>query len=182
MSVRPFAAVLLLTVAATVAAHTSTTTAPPALRAAPKAFAVERALPSPPRDVAELRFHDVFKLPVGPRGLETTERLRELDGRRVRLVGYMVKADVAGGFVLSPLPAELGDADEGLADDLPPSAVLIQLPRSTDLRSGHMPGLIQVTGRLHVGSAEIADLPGRVFPARLELDAGLDRALRKANR
>lgn len=181
MSARPFAAVLLLTLTASVAAHTSTTT-PPALRVAPKAFAVERALPSPPRDVAELRFHDVFKLPAGPRGLEPTERLRELDGRRVRLVGYMVKADVAGGFVLSPLPAELGDADEGLADDLPPSAVLIQLPRSTDLRSGHMPGLIQVTGRLHVGSAESADLPGRVFPARLELDAGLDRALRKANR
>lgn len=179
---RPFAAVVLFAVAASTAAHTTATTAPPALRAAPRTFTVERALPAPPRDVAELRFHDVFKLPVGPRGLELTERLRELDGRRVRLVGYMVKADVAGGFVLSPLPAELGDADEGLADDLPPSAVLVELPRSTDLRSGHMPGLIQVTGRLHVGSAQSADLPGRVFPARLELDAGLDRALRKANR
>ncbi|WP_257388093.1 hypothetical protein [Tahibacter caeni] len=182
MSARLFAVAALLAVAASAAAHTSASNAPPALRTVPRAFAVERALPAPPRDVAELRFHDVFKLPVGPRGLEVTERLRELDGRRVRLVGYMVKADVAGGFVLSPLPAELGDADEGLADDLPPSAVLVELPRSTGLRSGHMPGLIQVTGRLRVGSAESADLPGRVFPARLELDPGLDRALRKANR
>jgi hypothetical protein len=173
---------LLFAIAGAVSAHSSSTSVPPALSKAPKAFAVERALTAPPADVAELRFRDIYKLPVGPRGLETTDRLRELDGRRVRLVGYMVRADVTGGFVLSPLPAELGDADEGLADDLPPSAVLVALPRESTLRSGHLPGLIQVTGVLRVGRAESATLPGRVFPARVELDAKLEKALRKANK
>lgn len=179
---RSFVAAVLLAIACGAAAHSSGTSAPPALRSTPKAFAVDRALAAPPHDVAELRFRDVYALPVGPRGLETTDRLRELDGRRVRLVGYMVQADVAGGFVLSPLPAALGDADEGLADDLPPSAVLVELPRDAALRSGHMPGLIQVTGVLRVGRAESAALPGRVFPARVELDARLAKALRKANK
>lgn len=179
---RIFIVGLLLAIASVVSAHSTSSSALPALRAAPKAFAVRSALPPPPRDVEELRFRDVFKLPAGPRGLEPTERLRELDGRRVRLVGYMVEADVAGGFILSPLPVTLGDVDEGLADDLPPSAVLIELPREVALRSGHMPGLIQITGRLRVGSAENASVPGRVFPARVELDARFEKALRKANK
>ncbi|HSX61257.1 MAG TPA: hypothetical protein VLF18_13740 [Tahibacter sp.] len=178
---RGFLAGLLLALASGVSAHSSSTE-PPALRVAPKVFAVDGVLDAPPRDVAELRFQDVYTLPVGPRGLEITDRLRELDGRRVRLVGYMVHADVAGGFVLSPLPAALGDADEALADDLPPTAVLVDLPRETALRSGHMPGLIQVIGRLRVGRAESETLPGRVFPARVELDARFEKALRKANK
>lgn len=171
----------LLAVAVPVSAHQSSHVSVPALTAAPKSFAVERDLGTPPRDVDELRFRDVFKLPVGPRGLELTERLRELDGRRVRVVGYMVRADLAGAFVLSPLPGVLGDADEGLADDLPPSALLVEMPAQASLRSAHMPGLIQVTGRLRIGNAESADLPGRVFPLRLELDARQQKALRKAN-
>jgi hypothetical protein len=178
---RRVVASLLSAVSALAAAHQHADL-PPALKRPPKAFAVERQLGEPPGDVAELRFRDVFKLPAGPRGLELTDRLSELDGRRVRLVGYMVQAGIDGGFVLSPLPAVLGDADEGLADDLPPSAVLVEMPDQAQLRSGHMPGLIQVTGRLRVGSAESADLPGRVFPLRLELDPALVRILRKANK
>lgn len=180
---RVFIAGLLLVIAGLVSAHSAPASAPAALRTVPDVFAVRSApLPPPPRGVEELRFRDVFTLPVGPRGLEITERLRALDGRRVRLVGYMVHADVAGGFILSPLPAALGDADEGLADDLPPSAVLVELPRESALRSGQLPGLIQVTGRLRVGRAENASVPGRVFPARLELDARFEKALRKANK
>lgn len=172
---------LMLALAGSVLAH-GAGSAVPALRAAPKAFAVERVLAPPPRDVEELRFSDVFEQPAGPRGLRITQRLSELDGRRVRLVGYMVRADVTGGFVVSPLPVELSEADESLADDLPPSAVLVELPRETALLSAHMPGLIQVTGRLRVGRAESAALPGRAFAVRLELDAALERALRKVNK
>ena len=179
---RIFIAGLLLAIAGLVSGHSAPTTAPAALRAVPDVFAVRSTLPPPPRDVEELRFRDVFTLPVGPRGLEITERLRALDGRRVRLVGYMVHADVKGGFILSPLPAALGDADEGLADDLPPSAVLVELPRESALRSGQLPGLIQVIGRLRVGRVENASVPGRVFPARLELDARFEKALCRANK
>ncbi|MBL8296819.1 MAG: hypothetical protein JNN30_00595 [Rhodanobacteraceae bacterium] len=173
---------LLLAIAGAVSANSSIPSAPPTLRKTPPVFSVQDTLPSPPHEVGDLRFRDVFELPVGPRGLEATQRLRELDGRRVRLVGYMVQADVAGGFILSPLPAALGHADEGLADDLPPSALLVALPRATELRSGHMPGLIQVTGLLRVGNAENTSVPGRVFPARIELDSRLEKALVKANK
>ena len=105
-------------------------------------------------------------------------------GKRVRLVGYMVQQEQpgAGVFVLSPLPLTLGDADEGLADEMPPTALLVQLPESARFSPAHMPGLIQITGRLQVGRVESAAIPGRVFPARLELDPRLARILAKANK
>jgi hypothetical protein len=178
-----FAAVLC-GIATLALAHQSHAPAAPALAAAPKAFAVRAALGEPPREVSDLRFGDIYKSPVGPRGLEATERLTQLDGQRVRLVGYMVRQEIAGsgGFVLSPLPLTLGDADEGMADDLPPSAVLVELPGHAGLLPPHMPGLIQVTGRLRVGAAESAAAPGRTFPARIELDARLEKILAKANK
>ena len=173
----------LLLAAAAASAHQHGN-ASPRLQRAPKAFAVERALPPPPRDVSELRFGDIFKAPVGPRGLEAGERLAGLDGQRVRLVGYMVQQEQSGNgaFVLSPLPLTLGDADEGLADEMPPTAVLVELPGQATLSPAHMPGLIQVTGRLQVGRSESAALPGRVFPARVELDPRLTKILVKANK
>jgi hypothetical protein len=49
------------------------------------------ALPAPPEGVSDLFFDEFFKLPVGPKGLEMTERLTSLDGKRVRILGFMVK-------------------------------------------------------------------------------------------
>lgn len=51
------------------------------------------ALPPAPEGVEELKFAEFFKLPVGPRGLEPSERLRALDGKRVRLSGFFVFED-----------------------------------------------------------------------------------------
>ncbi|MFI4932880.1 MAG: hypothetical protein ACHP83_21755, partial [Burkholderiales bacterium] len=46
------------------------------------------------RDEAlELKFADFFVQPVGPRGLPIADALRAADGRRVRLVGYMVSQE-----------------------------------------------------------------------------------------
>ena len=177
-------AAALFGIATLALAHQSHTPARAPLEAAPKAFAVREALGEPPREVSDLRFCDIYKTPAGPRGLEPTERLTQLDGQRVRLVGYMVRQEDAGagGFVLSPLPLTLGDADEGLADDMPPSAVVVELPGRAELQPAHMPGLIQVTGRLRVGAAESAAAPGRTFPARIELDARLEKILARANK
>lgn len=183
MSSRFFLAGFFVLAAAVASAHQHGA-APARLSRAPTAFAVERALPPPPRDVAELRFGDIFKTPVGPLGLEAGERLAALDGKRVRLVGYMVQQEQpgSGAFVLSPLPLTLGSADEGLADEMPPTALLVQLPDKTAFVPAHMPGLIQVTGRLQVGRVESAAIPGRVFPARVELDPRLAKVLAKANK
>ncbi|MFX7906621.1 hypothetical protein ABTK51_20115, partial [Acinetobacter baumannii] len=90
---------------------------------APKLVAVRGQLPPLPTGVAELRFGDIFKLPVGPTGLEPSERLRELDGKTVRMVGYVASTEspAPGMFILSPLPVSIGGEDESLSDDLPPS-------------------------------------------------------------
>jgi len=148
----------------------------------PSTLAVQKTLGPPPAGVVELKFRDVFKLPVGPKGLEPTERLLALDGKRVRIVGFMVRQSPAskGTFLLSPLPVSLGDEDEGLADDLPPATLGIDLDaKARDLAVPFLPGLLQFTGTLHVGMR--ADpATGRATPAQLTLDAAPARALREA--
>ena len=57
------------------------------------AFTAE--LPPLPEGVEELKFADFYKMPVGPRGLEPTERMLALDGKKVRLSGFFVFEDWA---------------------------------------------------------------------------------------
>lgn len=119
--------------------------------------------------LVELKFRDFFKMPIGPQGLEISEKLLGLNGKRVRIVGYMANAEspVPGMFVLSPLPVELGDEDESLSDDIPPSALFVHLDADTFVVP-HMPGLVRVSGTLSVGNQEEAD--GHVSMVRLRLD------------
>ena len=142
----------------------------------PRVLAVTHRLPVPPAGVTELKFAEMFRTPVGPKGLEPTERLRALDGKRVRMDGYVVHLEppLAGAFMLSPLPVVAGDEDESLADDIPPSALLVRLPHAKDVHVAPLPGLIQVTGVLHVGGSEAGD---RVAAAHLDLDAVRERAV-----
>lgn len=150
----------------------------------PASLAVQKTLGPPPAGVAELKFRDVFKLPVGPKGLEPTAKFLALDGKRVRIVGYMVRQSPApkGNFLLAPLPVSLGDEDEGLADDLPPATLAIELDaKSHDLVVPMLPGLLQFTGTLHVGM-RVDSATGRATPAQLVLEAAPVRALRDAVR
>jgi len=144
----------------------------------PALLAVNGPLDAPPKGVAELKFRDVFKLPTGAKGLEPTDTLRKLDGKRVRIVGYMVQWEtpLAAGFLLSPLPVAAGDEDESLADDIPPSALFVSLPKGNGAVVPNLPGLIKVSGTLHVGAHEVAGA-SRVVPARIELDGDVERAL-----
>ncbi len=139
---------------------------------------VRAPLSAPPRGVAELRFTELFRMPIGPEGLELSERARELDGRRVRVVGYMVREAHAprGHFLFAPLPVALDGDDEPLADDLPPTAIAVELPdATTDIP--FRAGLLVFTGTLAVGVRADAD-DGRVEGIRLRLDAAASRALR----
>jgi len=145
----------------------------------PSSLAVRKTLGPPPAGVTELKFRDLFKLPIGPRGLEPTEKLLSLDGKRVRIVGYMVRQSPApkGQFLLSPLPTTLGDEDESLADDLPPTTLAISLDKSNELVLPMLPGLLQITGTLHVGM-QADPATGRSMPAAIVLDEASQRALR----
>ena len=128
-------------------------------------------------DATDLKFHEFFKLPIGPRGLEATEKLKLLAGERIRIVGYMIRQDppASGYFVLSPLPASIGDEDDSLADDLPASVVFVHVGLHATQALPFRPGLLRITGMLSLGAHEEAD--GRVSSVRLQLDPELVRAM-----
>jgi hypothetical protein len=143
--------------------------------------------------VEELRFSDFFKLPVGPRGLEHTDRLRSLDGKRVRIFGCMVKEDltpcnscpaaaasgkrarpawmefvVPGRMMFTAHPAFVSHAHYGLADDLPPQTVFVTVPDKFGELVPFTPGPMLLTGILSVGNKPEPD--GRISVVRLRLD------------
>jgi len=143
----------------------------------PAAVAVVGDLPPPPAATSEIKFREFFKLPIGPRGLEPTAKLISLDGKRVRLLGYMVQQEkpAVGAFIVAPLPVSIGEEDESLSDDLPASAVFVHLPSSKAMAVPYIPGLIKLTGELSVGAREEAD--GRVSAVRLQLDPEIAAAI-----
>jgi len=139
--------------------------------AAPPTVAVSGVLPPPAAGVAELRFSEMFQHPIGPKGLSPSARLLALDGRNVRLVGYMASAELpmAGRLILSPLPIAMGDEDEPLADDLPAQAIFVHLsgPAAQHALPNYN-GLIQLQGRLSVGARDEPN--GHLSSVRLMLD------------
>jgi hypothetical protein len=144
---------------------------PPSGPAPPKPAAP--ALPPLPEGVSALEFSEFFSRPVGPRGLELSEKLRGLHGKRVRILGHMVRRDAAppGTLILTPHPVQLHDFEYGLADDLPPNALHVTVP---DLAGEvpYTPGLLLLTGRLEIGNREEKD--GRISVVRLLLDPRAD--------
>lgn len=143
----------------------------PAQQAQPSSpLQVQGALPALAAGEHELKFSEMIRMPVGPRGLEPSPKLLALDGKQVRLVGYMARQDepTAGMFILSPLPVLMGHADDSFADDMPANSVFVQLS-DANLHHRYLPGLIRLSGILRVGSFHEAD--GRVSMVRLELDA-----------
>ena len=144
------------------------------------------ALPPLPEGVAELRFEDFFKMPIGPRGLEVTDKLRALDGKRVRVFGYMVHEEIEAH---GPLPTDAGSAETGvvpdrlmltaapqmvsfadfaLSEDLPPQVVFVTLAEKTGAVVPFTSRPLLLTGILSVGRKPEPE--GRVSLVRLKLD------------
>lgn len=131
-------------------------------------------LPPPPPSVTDLRFEEFFRLPVGRTGLEPTERLLTLSGKRVRVLGYVASEEepTPGLFMLAALPVTLAEVADGPADDLPPATLYVHMaPADADKLVSHRPGLLVVSGTLEVGNQEEAN--GRVSFVRLRLDQPL---------
>jgi hypothetical protein len=166
-------ATLMLAGAGLASAHSGGAVIPHKL----SAIEVRGELPAPPAGVSPIKFGEFFRMPVGPYGLEPSEKLLALNGKRVRLVGYMVREEnpAAGCFMLSPLPVTLGDEDESLSDDLPPSTVFVHLANSRERNAPYIPGLIHLTGTLEVGAKDEAE--GRVSAVRLILDAPISKRI-----
>ncbi len=138
--------------------------------AAPAVPADALARPDAAAGVADLRFADFFKMPVGPRGLEYADALLRLDGKKVRIAGYMARQEDPrpGLLLLCPAPFQLHEHEYGLAEDLPPTTLHVVDPTRPHEIVPFTPGPLVLTGRLHLGGREEAD--GRVSIARLVLD------------
>jgi len=139
-------------------------------------LSVKGELPPLPSGVTDLKFREFFKSPIGQRGLEPTKKLLELNGKPVRLIGYMAKQEQppAGVFILALTPIFMGDEDEVFADDLLPTSVYVHLGTS-QTTVPFIPGLIHLTGVLNVGSQVEED--GRISSVRLMLDPALTNEL-----
>jgi len=117
-----------------------------------------------------LSLQDFFQKPVGPQGLLISDRLRQANGKVVRLTGYVVQQEIAtvGRFLLTPRPVLMSQHADGEADDLPPATVFVRLSEDQqDWAVAQTRGLVELTGTLEVGRQEERD--GRVSWFRLQL-------------
>ena len=139
---------------------------------------VTQPVPVVSSPVTELRFRDFFRTPIGPAGVEMSDKLLQADGQAVRLVGYMVQQQnvVAGRFMLTPRPVQMSENADGDADDLPATTVMVYLdPSLQDWVVPYVRGLVTVSGKLNVSRLEETD--GRVSWVRLQLDADGTRSM-----
>lgn len=150
-------------------------------------------LPPLPEGVEQLKFADFFKTPVGPYGLEVTDKLKSLDGKRVRILGFMVFEEVTrctagegardrkgrvlpawlecltpGRLMLTPTPQQVSYAHYGVCDDLPPQTLYVTVPEKVGEPIPHLGGPLLLTGVLSVGNKPEPD--GRISSVRLTLD------------
>lgn len=127
-----------------------------------------------------LAMQSFFQQPIGPKGLVMSDTIKQFQGRRVRLTGYVVQQEVAtlGGFLLTPRPVQMSQHADGEADDLPPATVFVRLDASQqDWVVVHARGLVEVTGTLDAGRLEESD--GRVSWFRLQLEPQAVRAMNR---
>ena len=119
-------------------------------------------------------FDEIYVMPAGPKGLEFTRKTSDLNGRQVRMDGFMVKHyhDDPTIFLFSPVPAVHNQVEYILADSLPTSLVHVIM----DVRPGDAPvwkpQRITVLGTLETGVHQ--EIDGRVSHVRLRCDHVLD--------
>jgi hypothetical protein len=142
---------------------------------------LEIETPSGDVDTVELSFSEFFE-PVGDGGLEYAARLRSLDGKRVRLSGYMLRdaRRHRGVFILVPRPATPGSDGTCSAQDVPPNAVHVHLPAgSASSLVPYQPGRIVLSGTLSIGPKR--EMDGRNSAVRLILETPSEVAAASAS-
>lgn len=139
----------------------------------PEAYAkgTSTAVASKQVELPRLTFGDFFE--ATSQELKPSARLLALAGKRVKLVGFMAKMEVApkGAFYLTPRPVACDEEGGGTAD-LPPEAVYVLVRSSAGQEIPHTPRALEVTGLLEVGYHVESD--DRVTHIRLLLDRPQD--------
>ena len=132
--------------------------------------AIKQVKPGLPTAI-ELSFKDFYKSPVGPMGLEPTQKLLSLKGKRVHLQGYMVVEEepTPGLFMLTSLPVNIPEKEDGPSDNLPGATVFVHMPKADANKVlAHRTGLWDLEGTLELGGKEEAN--GRISYVRLLID------------
>src|SRR4051812_47278101 len=126
-------------------------------------------------EVTDLKFSELLQTPVGDRGLTVSDKAKNLNGKRVRILGHVVRHEnaPAGTFLLAPLPVQLHDEHYGLADELPATTIFVSTPAPAKEPIQYTPGLLTVTGVFHIGNHEEAD--GRISTFRIDVDPAATR-------
>ncbi|CAN5720192.1 hypothetical protein BH11VER1_BH11VER1_38990 [soil metagenome] len=114
---------------------------------------------------------EVFTVPAGPMGLEYSARASALNGKKIRVTGFMVKHYNTDPtvFLFSETPRLYNEREEGLADSLPPGTlhVIVQV------RKGDAPAWrrekMTLYGTMELGGRQ--ELSGRISHVRLTCDA-----------
>jgi hypothetical protein len=124
------------------------------------------ALVVPSEPASPLEFRELFD--PGP-ALEPSAKALALDGKRVRIIGFMAEMEepIEGAFYLVPRPIRMDESGGGTGD-LPLESVLVAIPGSEGKPLPHVGGPLEGTGVLEVGNR--ADEHGRVSNFRLRLD------------
>lgn len=118
----------------------------------------------------QVRFSDIFVTPAGPNGMEYSKSIRELNGKPVRVSGFMVRQvnkDPAV-FMLTEFPVSTMEHEYGVADSVPPNVVHALVPLKKGYGTAWQPYAVTVYGRLELDGREEAD--GRVSYARIQVD------------
>lgn len=120
--------------------------------------------------IADVNFSELLEGRISDRGISVSPKAKGLDGKKVRIVGYMVRQEDAppGRFLIAPVPVQLHDEHYGLADDLPATTIFVSTPRPNKPAPHYTPAPLTVTGVFSVGNREEPD--GRISIFRIELD------------
>jgi len=130
-------------------------------------------LPPLKEGINELSFSEFFKMPIGPNGLEPTEKLLSLNNKRVRIVGYMALEEepTPGIFMLAARTVKVAEKADGVADDLPAATLFVHMPpQDADKVLTYRPTPWVLTGTVQLGNQE--ELNGRASFVRLIMEQG----------
>jgi len=119
-------------------------------------------------EARSIEFREFFEADVGE--LKPSAKLLGLNGRRVRLIGFMAQMEQppSGAFYLCPRPVFADESGGGTAD-LPVGSVRVIVRSAKGKKFPFIARAIEVTGILEVGAQ--ADEDGTVSSIRLILDA-----------
>jgi hypothetical protein len=119
-------------------------------------------------EAVSIEFREFFEPGTGP--LKPSARLLGLNGRRVRLIGFMAQLEAPpdGAFYLCSRPVQ-ADESGGGTGDLPVDTVRVTVRSAKGKKIPFIARAIEITGILEIGPQAEAD--GTVSSIRLLLDA-----------